>query len=49
MKQKTIWSRNGNIFLTGLFDEKALKIDDQTLTNAGDSDIFIVKFIEEKK
>jgi len=41
--------KNGNIFLTGSFDEKALKIDNQTLTNQGDSDIFIVKFSEEKK
>ena len=40
---------NGNIFLTGSFDEKALKIEEHTLTNAGDSDIFIVKFREENK
>ncbi|MBL0329339.1 MAG: hypothetical protein IPP64_07970 [Bacteroidetes bacterium] len=41
--------KNGNIFLTGSFDEKALKIDNYTLTNTGDSDIFIVKFSEAKK
>ncbi|MBS1951298.1 MAG: hypothetical protein OJF59_003150 [Cytophagales bacterium] len=41
--------KNGNIFLTGSFDEKALKIENQTLTNVGDSDIFIVKFSEQKK
>lgn len=41
--------KNGNIFLTGSFDEKTLKIDIHTLTNAGDSDIFIVKFSEQKK
>lgn len=42
-------NKNGNIFLTGSFDEKALKIDNHTLTNTGDSDIFIVKFTEQKK
>lgn len=36
----------GNIFLTGSFDEKALRIGTDTLTNVGDSDIFIVKFSE---
>jgi hypothetical protein len=41
--------KNGNIFLTGSFDEKQLKIDTQTLTNLGDSDIFIVKFSKQKK
>jgi hypothetical protein len=41
--------KNGNIFLTGSFDEKALKIDIHNLINAGDSDIFIVKFSEQKK
>jgi hypothetical protein len=41
--------KNGNIFLSGSFDEKALKIDNHTLTNSGDSDIFIVKFSEQKK
>lgn len=41
--------KNGNIFLTGSFDEKSLKIDTHTLTNAGDSDIFIVKFSEKNK
>ncbi len=40
--------KNGNVFLTGSFDEKQLKIYNQTLTNVGDSDIFIVKFSEQK-
>lgn len=40
--------KNGNIFLTGSFDEKALKIGIHTLTNAGDSDIFLVKLSEQK-
>jgi hypothetical protein len=39
-------TENGNIFLTGSFDEKQLKIGNQVLTNVGDSDIFIVKFSE---
>lgn len=37
---------NGNIFLTGSFDESQLKIENHTLNNNGDSDIFIVKFRE---
>jgi len=41
--------KNGNIFLTGSFDEKALKIGNCTLPNAGESDIFIVKFSERKQ
>jgi hypothetical protein len=41
--------KNGNIFLTGSFDEKALQIEDHTLTNIGDSDIFVVKFSEKTK
>jgi hypothetical protein len=36
--------KTGDILLTGSFDEKQLKVGDYTLTNAGDSDIFIVKF-----
>lgn len=36
----------GNIFLTGSFDENLLKIDNYTLSNAGDADIFIVKLSE---
>lgn len=36
--------RNGHIYLTGSFDEQQLKIDNHTLSNAGDSDIFIVKY-----
>lgn len=38
--------QNGHLLLTGSFDEKQLKIENHTLSNAGDSDIFIVKFIE---
>jgi len=34
--------------LTGSFDEKALKIGDAALLNAGDSDVFIVKLNENK-
>lgn len=41
--------QKGNIYLTGSFDVKLLKIENQTLTNAGDSDIFIIKFSEQKK
>ncbi|MCC6702310.1 MAG: hypothetical protein IT221_12350 [Fluviicola sp.] len=41
--------QKGNIFLTGSFDEKALKINQFTLTNAGDSDIFLVKYGKTKK
>lgn len=41
--------KNGNILLTGSFDEKQLKVGDDTLTNAGDSDIFIVKFSQQNK
>lgn len=41
--------KNGGIFLTGSFDEKQLNIEHQTLTNLGDSDIFIIKFSEQKK
>jgi len=40
---------NGHILLTGSFDEKELKIEDQVLTNKGSSDIFLVKFSEMKK
>jgi hypothetical protein len=40
--------REGNILLTGSFDEQQLRMDGHTLTNAGDSDIFIVKFSEQK-
>ena len=36
--------KKDNIFLTGSFDEKALKIGQFTLNNAGDSDIFLVKY-----
>lgn len=36
----------GNIFLTGSFDDKQLKIEGFTLSNQGDSDIFIIKFSE---
>lgn len=39
----------GHIFLTGSFDEKTLNIDNQVLTNLGDSDIFIIKLSEQKK
>lgn len=39
--------KNGNILLTGSFDEAQLRIDTQTLLNAGDSDIFVVKFANE--
>ncbi len=38
--------KNGNIFLTGSFDEQALHIHNITLSNAGSSDIFILKFSE---
>ena len=41
--------KSGYIYLTGSFDEKKLRIDNQTLINVGDSDIFIVKFSEQKK
>jgi hypothetical protein len=41
--------KNGSIFLTGSFDEKILKIEDHSITNIGDSDIFVVKFREDKK
>lgn len=41
--------KNGNIFLTGSFDEKELKIDQHTLKNVGDSDIFLVKYKENIK
>lgn len=41
--------KNGNIFLTGSFDEKQLKIENQSLTNNGEADIFIVKFKGEGK
>lgn len=40
---------NGHILLTGSFDEKELKIENQILTNKGSSDIFLVKFSEMKK
>jgi hypothetical protein len=40
--------KNGNIFLTGSFDEKQLKIENHTLSNKGDSDIFIVKYRGDK-
>lgn len=36
----------GKIYLTGSFEEKELKMGEYTLINAGDSDIFIVKFSE---
>lgn len=39
--------KNGNIFLTGSFDEAQLRMDTHTLTNAGDADIFVVKLVEE--
>jgi hypothetical protein len=38
--------KTGHIFLIGSFDEKQLKIENHTLVNEGDADIFIVKFIE---
>ncbi len=41
--------KKGNVFLTGSFDEKNLKLDNHTLINEGDSDIFIIKFIAQKK
>lgn len=41
--------KNGCIFLTGSFDEKILKIEDHSITNIGDSDIFVVKFSEKKE
>lgn len=40
--------KKGNIFLCGSFDEQQLKIDSKTLVNSGESDIFIVKFCEQK-
>lgn len=42
-------NKHGNIFLTGSFNETELKIDNQTLTNTGSSDIFIIKYSEQKK
>lgn len=36
--------KNGHLFVTGSFDEKQLKIENQTLVNAGDADVFIIKF-----
>lgn len=38
--------KKGHIYLTGSFDEQQLKIEKHTLSNAGDSDIFIVKYKE---
>lgn len=38
----------GNIYLTGSFDEKLLKLDDYTLSNKGDSDILLVKYSSQK-
>jgi hypothetical protein len=38
--------KNGNIFLTGSFEEKQFKVADHTLINQGDSDIFIIKLTE---
>lgn len=46
--RSVITDKKGNIYLTGSFDEHALKIDNHTLTNEGDSDIFLVKFYEPK-
>jgi hypothetical protein len=41
--------KKGTIFLTGSFDEKQLKIENHTLSNKGDSDIFIVKYSAQGK
>lgn len=41
--------QKGNVFLTGSFDESRLKIENQTLTNSGQSDVFILKFSERKE
>jgi hypothetical protein len=38
--------QEGNIFLTGSFDEKQLKMEGLILLNQGQSDIFIAKFSE---
>ena len=41
--------RNGNIFLTGSFDQSQLKIENQMLSNSGSSDVFIVKYSHREK
>jgi hypothetical protein len=41
--------QNESIFLTGSFDESQLKIENQMLTNSGQSDIFIVKYSNKNK
>lgn len=41
--RSSVTDKKGNIYVTGSFDSKTLKLGSLTLSNSGDSDIFIIK------
>ena len=41
--------KKGNLFLAGSFEEKSMPVGKEALKNAGDADIFVIKFREKSK